>query len=57
LLEYWTDGNYKDKVSIAALRERLKNQIPRRRNIEIIAKQRCKPSGEPYIPEVITPAV
>jgi uncharacterized protein YnzC (UPF0291/DUF896 family) len=36
LMEYWTNENYKDKVSIAALRERLKKQIPSRRHIEII---------------------
>lgn len=36
LLVYRTDENYEDKVSIAVLRERLKNQIPNRRNIEII---------------------
>lgn len=36
LLEYWTDENYKDKVSLASLRERLKNKIPSRRHIEIV---------------------
>lgn len=35
LLVYRTNENYEDKVSIAALRVRLKNQVPNRRYIKI----------------------
>lgn len=35
LLVYMTNEKYEDKVCVAALRNRLKNQIPSRRNIKI----------------------